>query len=140
MFEEGYYGRKNRKGFYLYDPKTGKKQKGKINPSIYADFLPGAKIEMENKDIRNRLLLMMTNEAVRCLEDGTLQSPTDGDLGAVLGLGYPPFTGGPFRYIDSLGADKVVKRLEDLAERFGKRFTPATLLYEYAEQNMRFHG
>lgn len=140
LFAAGYYGRKNRKGFYLYDTQTGKKQKGKINPSIYADFLPGAKIEMENKDIRNRLLLMMTNEAVRCLEDGTLQSPTDGDLGAVLGLGYPPFTGGPFRYIDSLGADKVVKRLEDLAERFGKRFTPATLLYEYAEQSIRFHG
>ena len=65
---------------------------------------------MKNKDIRNRLLLMMTNEAMRCLEDGTLQSPTDGDIGAILGLGFPPFTGGPFRYVDSIGADKAQAR------------------------------
>ena len=83
---------------------------------------------------------MMTNEAARCLEDGTLQSPTDGDIGAVLGLGFPPFTGGPFRYIDSIGVAKVVQRLEDLANRFGKRFTPANILYQYAQNNQTFHN
>jgi 3-hydroxyacyl-CoA dehydrogenase/enoyl-CoA hydratase/3-hydroxybutyryl-CoA epimerase len=94
---------------------------------------------MKNKDIRNRLLLMMTNEAMRCLEDGTLQSPTDGDIGAILGLGFPPFTGGPFRYVDSIGADKAVALLEKLADKFGKRFTPADILYEYAQTGKKFY-
>lgn len=139
MFKAGYCGRKNRKGFYLYDPKTGKKEKGKVNPEIYTQFATAERVDMKNKDIRNRLLLMMTNEAMRCLEDGTLQSPTDGDIGAILGLGFPPFTGGPFRYVDSIGANKAVALLEKLAEKFGERFTPADILYEYAQTGKKFY-
>ena len=139
LYQAGYQGRKNQKGFYAYDKKTGKKEKNKVNEEVYKLYLPDHDTVIKNKDIRRRLLLMMTNEAVRCLEDGTLQSPTDGDLGAVLGLGYPPFRGGPFRYIDSRGAAEIVKRLEKLSEQFGARFTPAKSLVEMARTGKKFY-
>ena len=81
----------------------------------------------------------MVNEAVHCLQDGILSSPRDGDLGAVLGLGFPPYLGGPFRYIDSLGADAVCRRLEELREKNGPRFIAADLLREKASAGQKFH-
>ena len=73
-------------------------------------------------------MLLFVNEAVRCLEEGVLASPTDGDLGAVLGLGFPPFHGGPFHYADALGPSELAARLERLAERHGPRYAPAGVL------------
>ena len=61
---------------------------------------------------------------------GVLQQPLHGDVGAVFGLGFPPFLGGPFRYIDQLGLENFVAQLEDLRARYGERFTPAPLLLE----------
>ena len=61
----------------------------------------------------------MVNEAALCLQEGILQSPRDGDIGAVFGLGFPPFLGGPFRYIDSLGLPKILSLLEELEKRHG---------------------
>ena len=81
----------------------------------------------------------MVNEAVLCLEEGILRTPRDGDIGAVFGLGFPPFRGGPFRYVDTVGADVVVARLEDLHARFPSRFSPARLLVEHARAHKRFH-
>jgi 3-hydroxyacyl-CoA dehydrogenase / enoyl-CoA hydratase / 3-hydroxybutyryl-CoA epimerase len=81
----------------------------------------------------------MVNEAVYCLQEGILQNPKDGDLGAILGLGFPPFLGGPFRYIDREGALEVVSLMEELAEDYGKRFEPAKLLKDHATENKPFH-
>ena len=73
------------------------------------------------------------NEAVRCLQDGVLRSPRDGDVGAVFGLGFPPFLGGPFRYLDHLGARFAVEVLDRLAARHGERFRAAPRLQDMAK-------
>ena len=91
------------------------------------------------EEIVQRPVLAMLNEAVRCLEDGVLRSPRDGDVGAVFGIGFPPFRGGPFRYLDTLGAGTVVRALEALDARFPGRFTPAESLRALAATGARFH-
>lgn len=83
---------------------------------------------------------MFLNECLHCLEENILESPTDGDVGAVFGLGFPPFTGGPFRYLDHQGADKIVALMEDLSSKYGARFKPANILKEYAKEGRRFHA
>jgi 3-hydroxyacyl-CoA dehydrogenase/enoyl-CoA hydratase/3-hydroxybutyryl-CoA epimerase len=75
--------------------------------------------------MQDRLVLLLVNEAVRCLDEGVLRSPTDGDLAAVLGLGFPPFRGGPFHYADSIGARALAGRLGVLAAAHGSRYEPA---------------
>jgi len=145
ILHAGYKGRKNRKGFYSYD--GGKNRLGwllgkpgkKVNKQIY-DFFGGPhRKSFEAREIQDRLTLVMVNEAVHCLQDGILASPRDGDLGAVLGLGFPPYLGGPFRYIDSLGADAVCRRLEELREKNGPRFIAADLLRAKASAGQKFH-
>jgi len=76
---------------------------------------------------------------VRCLEDEVLRAPIDGDLGAVFGLGFPPFLGGPFRYVDREGADEIVDTLNRLADQHGDRFHPAERLRPHASQNATFY-
>ena len=150
----GRYGRKSKKGFYSYD-KEGKK--GDVDPSVYSIFLapgsipvtpsitpasaePPANSDMPAVQIQQRTVLAMLNEAARCLSDGIIRSPRDGDVGAVFGIGFPPFRGGPFRYMDGLGIKIVVQRLEDLNARFPGRFEPAELLLDMARRNQSFYA
>ncbi|HRI28945.1 MAG TPA: 3-hydroxyacyl-CoA dehydrogenase NAD-binding domain-containing protein, partial [Chitinophagales bacterium] len=140
MHKDGYHGRKNRKGFYLYDPKTGRKVKGKINTAVY-DYFGGTQTRRPFKpaDIQQRMAMAMVNEAALCLQEGIVESPLDGDVGAVFGLGFPPFRGGPFRFTDSFGVDNVVKVMQKLQAEHGDRFTPAPILLEYAAQGEKFY-
>jgi 3-hydroxyacyl-CoA dehydrogenase/enoyl-CoA hydratase/3-hydroxybutyryl-CoA epimerase len=81
----------------------------------------------------------MLNEAARCLHDGVVRSARDGDIGAIFGIGFPPFRGGPFRYMDSVGATELVQQLEELNERFPGRFEPAQSLLDMARSHARFY-
>ena len=81
----------------------------------------------------------MVNEAVHCLDEGILISARDGDLGAVLGLGFPPFRGGPFRYIDAETPPAIAARLGRLKAQHGERFTPSPLLQEHARTGTPFY-
>ena len=81
----------------------------------------------------------MLNEAVRALDERVVRSPRDGDLGAIFGIGFPPFRGGPLRYLDEIGAARAVEVLEGLRNQYGDRFTPAPPLLRMAEQNLRLH-
>lgn len=83
--------------------------------------------------------MLMLNEAVRCLDESIIRNPRDGDIGAVFGIGFPPFLGGPFRYLDSLGADKVVQALRLLVQQYGERFEPCQRLVTMAEQQQQFY-
>jgi 3-hydroxyacyl-CoA dehydrogenase/enoyl-CoA hydratase/3-hydroxybutyryl-CoA epimerase len=110
-----------------------------VNEEVY-DFFGGSKrVHFDDEEIQKRLSLVMTNEAACCLEEGILNSPRDGDIGAVFGLGFPPFLGGPFRYMDRLGAGRALSMLEDLANIQGNRFKPAGILREMAAGNKRFY-
>jgi len=144
LLDAGYKGRKNKQGFYCYEAAKsarapwGKKKKKEADERVYAVF--GAERRtIDPETMRQRLALAMINEAVWCLQEEILRSPVDGDLGAILGMGFPPFRGGPFRYLDTLGAAKAVELMEDCAARFGGQFTPAPLLLDYAKQNRKFY-
>jgi len=133
----GRLGRKNRKGFFLYD-ENGKK--GGVDESVYALLPTGAKrIEMARGDIQRRCALAMANEAVRCLEEGIIRAPRDGDIGAVFGIGFPPFRGGPFRYLDAVGAAAAVQQLEALNAQHPGRFVPSAMLVRMARDGARFY-
>jgi 3-hydroxyacyl-CoA dehydrogenase/enoyl-CoA hydratase/3-hydroxybutyryl-CoA epimerase len=139
LFEAGYRGRKNAKGFYLY-PKDRQTGRGKeVNPEVYSFFGGATRKAMAATDLVDRLALLMVNEAVWCLAEGIIESPRDGDAGAILGLGFPPFRGGPFRHVDAIGAEAIVERMEELAAVHGPRFTPAPMLVEMAQSGKKFY-
>lgn len=114
-------GRKNSKGFYTYA--DGKK--GEPDTSIYSHFGGSSRKGMAASIIEDRCALVFLNEAARCLDEGILASEDDGDLGAVFGLGFPPFRGGPFHYSRTVGKEKIKTRLQELSKTYGKRFEPA---------------
>ena len=82
----------------------------------------------------------MLNEAALCLEQGTICCPEDGDIGAVLGLGFPPFLGGPFRYIDSERIGQIVSEMQKLSSTLGPRFEPAPILVHMADREEKFYA
>ncbi|MCC5942879.1 MAG: fatty acid oxidation complex subunit alpha FadJ [Balneolaceae bacterium] len=137
LVDGGYKGRKNRKGFYRYE--SGSKKKKEINEEIYGFFGGSNRKNFSDDEIQQRLTLMMVNEAVYCMQDGILENPIDGDLGAIMGLGFPPFLGGPFRYIDKLGSEEISNRMKSLQKDHGARFKPAALLEDFAKQGKTFH-
>lgn len=131
MAESGYAGRKNGKGFFRYDPKTGKKVRGKVNEQAY-DFFGGksTRKSLSDEQIQKRCSLIMVNEALQCLEEGIISCPLDGDIGAVFGLGFAPFRGGPFRYCDAEGRQTILAEMEALQKTEGDRFRHSKLLRE----------
>jgi len=135
-------GQKTDAGFYQYaaDEDADDKDPEAVNASVYGFVDSGDQSTPSADRVRERLLLIMVNEAVRCLDDGVLRTPTDGDLGAVFGLGFPPFLGGPFRYVDREGAGAIRERLQRLRDHHGPRFAPADRLSAHDSEEMRFHS
>ena len=135
-------GRKSKKGFYLYvTTRKGEIKKSGVDPTIY-DLLPGGRNRkpVVTSDMQSRLSMAMLNECARCLEEGILRSPRDGDIGAVMGLGFPPFRGGPFRYMDTLGLENVLRQLESLQKKWGDRFTASELIVQMADSKKSFYS
>jgi len=138
VIEDDRKGRKNKRGFYDY---AGESKGKEVDKSIYplvGVANPGAN-QMSAEKIAERVVLTMLNEAAFCLGEGILRSARDGDIGAIFGLGFPPFLGGPFRYMDTLGIDQVLVQLNALAEEHGERFKPAPLLLELADKGTSFY-
>jgi 3-hydroxyacyl-CoA dehydrogenase/enoyl-CoA hydratase/3-hydroxybutyryl-CoA epimerase len=136
LVEDERFGKKNGRGFYDYGSK--KKGKREVDRSVYTVLGVEPKTDLPGGEIAQRCVLQMVNEAVYCLGEGILRSARDGDVGAVFGLGFPPFRGGPFRYIDAVGAREIVRRLEEYEKAHGVRFRPAPLLLDMARENRVF--
>ena len=135
MVSDGRLGRKNGRGFFLYE--GGKK--GAVDESAYSVLGVKPTASADELTVRNRLVYLLLNEAALAVAEGVVKSPRDGDIGAIFGFGYPPFRGGPLRTIDSLGADQVVRTLEELARAHGSRFAPCEPLVEHARTGSRYY-
>ena len=141
-------GKKNKKGFYLYGKaaqtslldKVMFKKKGKqVDESVYKVLGITPSGHMAPEDIAERCVIQLLNEAARCLDEGIIRSARDGDIGMIFGTGYPPFQGGPFRYMDSLGIADLVATLQKYQARHGDRFAPCELLLNMAHEGKTFY-
>lgn len=143
MVERGMLGRKAGKGFYLYPKDAKKGAKKELNPEALAlirEQNHGAKADISIEDIQMRIISRFVNEAAYCLQDGIIRSPVDGDIGAVFGIGFPPFLGGPFRMLDVQGTQKFIDRMYVYRDAKGPQFEPCDLLKDYAAAGKKFHS
>ncbi|PKF79039.1 fatty acid oxidation complex subunit alpha FadJ [Vibrio sp. vnigr-6D03] len=134
LLNDGRKGRKSGKGFYTY---KGKKKE--VDKSVYKLLKLTPESKLPEKDIALRCVLPMLNEAVRCLDEGIIRSARDGDIGAIFGIGFPPFLGGPFRYMDQIGLKELVAIMNEYAQKYGDRFAPCDGLLTRAGNEENFH-
>ena len=139
IIEDERKGRKNGRGFYRYERKGKAYERKGVDPGVYEVLGVDPQKAVSNDEIADRCILAMVNEAARCYGDGVLRSARDGDVGAVFGLGFPAFLGGPFHYVDHRGANAIVEQLEGYQEAFGVRFEPAPVLKELAANGAGFY-
>ncbi len=136
LADRGRLGRKAKAGFYAYD-EAGKRTG--LWPGL-GELWPLAAAQPPLAEVQHRLAMVQTLEAVRALEDGVLTDIREGDVGAILGWGYMPWSGGPFSWLDILGAGQAVAICDRLAAAHGDRFAPPKLLREMAERGESFYG
>ena len=136
--ELGRYGRKNKKGFYDY-PEGGKKS---LWPGL-SDLVKPTQTAAEPEvvaELKMRLLHRQAVEMARCFEEGVVTDAREADVGAILGWGFAPWTGGPASYIDGIGVSEFVTQCDALAQKYGERFTPPKLLRDMAARGESFYG
>jgi 3-hydroxyacyl-CoA dehydrogenase/enoyl-CoA hydratase/3-hydroxybutyryl-CoA epimerase len=133
------YGRKNKKGFYEY-PDGGKKVLWAGLRDLVREVTGKAPVEEPPvEELEKRLLYIQALEAARCFEERVVTDVRDADVGAILGWGFAPWTGGPLSLIDTVGTKRFVAECDELARRHGKRFEPNELLREMAERDETFY-
>lgn len=138
MFKDGRLGKKNKKGFFNYVEKKGRAKKDGIDKTAYKYFKGNGDKTMALEEVQDRAIFLMLNEAVMCLEEGIISSTHDGNLAAVFGIGFLPFTGGPFRYMNHLGTENVLARMNEFKAKYGPKFAPRPMLVELAKSNANF--
>ncbi|WED21025.1 fatty acid oxidation complex subunit alpha FadJ [Vibrio sp. JC009] len=127
-------GRKSGKGFYIYKGKDKK-----VDTGVYTLLHLSPERKLSEQDIALRCVFPLLNEAVRCLDEGIIRSARDGDIGAIFGIGFPPFLGGPFRYMDQFGLEALVEKMNQFAEKYGDRFAPCDGILTRAGEGGRFY-
>ncbi|MCU0620083.1 MAG: fatty acid oxidation complex subunit alpha FadJ [Gemmatimonadales bacterium] len=135
MTADGRLGRKSGRGFHRYEDG----RKGGVDDDVYRLLGVKPRPDVAAEVVERRLVYAMLNEAAMAAGEGVVRSARDGDIGAIFGIGFPPFRGGPLTVIDDLGPERVVATLRDLSAAFGDRFAPAPSLVRLAEAGGRFH-
>ncbi len=131
------FGRKGKKsggGYYEYPAEGGKY----LWPGLKDLYAEQGYCDIPYQDIRDRLLFSQSLEAIRAMEDGVIEHVADGNIGSIMGIGFPAQTGGVFQFINAYGVKHFIARAEELAELYGEVFTPPQLLKEYAQQDKMF--
>jgi 3-hydroxyacyl-CoA dehydrogenase/enoyl-CoA hydratase/3-hydroxybutyryl-CoA epimerase len=135
LYKAGYLGKKNGKGFYLYQ---GRKR-GRPDPFIYSKITRRAHAMISAEEIVDRTVLLMIKEAALCLEEKIIDRPDLLDAALVFGIGFPPFRGGLLKYADQLGAKTVLEKLEQYRKKYGERFAPPQSIIDMAARGGRFY-
>ncbi|MCH8490888.1 MAG: 3-hydroxyacyl-CoA dehydrogenase, partial [Oceanicaulis sp.] len=139
MYELGRYGRKNAKGFYVYDGKS------KRLWDELGQFAPNGKLLPDDQqpsvdEIKDRILYAQAIEAARTMAEDIVADPREADVGSILGWGFAPYTGGVLSFIDTVGAAHFVKRADELKAKYGKPFEVPQLLRDMAAKKETFYG
>jgi 3-hydroxyacyl-CoA dehydrogenase / enoyl-CoA hydratase / 3-hydroxybutyryl-CoA epimerase len=130
-------GKKGGKGIYLYDQE--RKRKLGVNPEIQELIESPANPKLPG-EIQDRLILLMVNEAARCMEEHVVPEPWQLDMATVFGIAFPPFRGGLLKYADAVGNDVIYKKLEYLSRVVGTRYEPCRLLKSMGQERSTFYG
>ncbi|MFD1009424.1 MULTISPECIES: fatty acid oxidation complex subunit alpha FadB [Oceanisphaera] len=140
MYEQQRFGQKNGKGFYVYSQDKKGKLKKDADPQSYKLLaaVAGKSVELEPDDIIARMMIPMINEVVLCLEEGIIGSPAEADMALVYGIGFPPFHGGVFRYLDNMGLSAYVA-LADKFAHLGPLYQVSDGLRQMAADNHSFY-
>ena len=134
MLKAGLLGRKSERGFYLYHTKTPEPNSG-LSLFQEKDWAKG----FGSEELQRRLVLLMVNEAARCLEEEIVTEPSDVDFAMIMGTGFAPFRGGPLRYADALGGARVIGEMKRLADSGAGYFEPCALLQTLAAEGKKFY-
>jgi 3-hydroxyacyl-CoA dehydrogenase/enoyl-CoA hydratase/3-hydroxybutyryl-CoA epimerase len=134
--KRGRFGRKNGKGFYDYPPG----QKKRLWPGLTEIMPPKNASAFSFDELKERLLLIQAIETVRCFEEGVLTDVREADIGAILGFGFAPFTGGPLSYIDTMGSKAFLAKCRTYQRKYGDRYRPPALLVDLAKTGDSFYG
>jgi 3-hydroxyacyl-CoA dehydrogenase/enoyl-CoA hydratase/3-hydroxybutyryl-CoA epimerase len=135
MLTDGLLGKKSGKGFYLHDKKS---KEARVNSRINNYCTDASFARLTQDELRNRMVLLMVNEAARCLEGGIVEEAADVDFGMIMGTGFAPFLGGPLRLADHIGLSQIVNEMKRLADG-EPRFTPCNLLQTLASTGQKFY-
>lgn len=136
IVEAGMLGKKNAKGFYLYDEKG---KQGGVNPEVLK-VLPTKQKQMDETEIQMRVFLPMINEAANILQDKIVEKASDVDLGVIYGIGFPPFKGGLLKYADSEGLDNIFASIERFCETVSAdRYKPSAFLENLVKEKKKFY-
>jgi 3-hydroxyacyl-CoA dehydrogenase/enoyl-CoA hydratase/3-hydroxybutyryl-CoA epimerase len=137
MIKAGLLGRKAGRGYYLHDKS---KKDARPNPGATA-YVKGDSARTFSRDqLRERMVLLMVNEAARCIEEGIVSDPGDVDFAMIMGTGFAPFRGGPLRYADSASVGRIVGAMERLANSGAKHFAPCELLKQMTAAGKTFYN
>jgi 3-hydroxyacyl-CoA dehydrogenase/enoyl-CoA hydratase/3-hydroxybutyryl-CoA epimerase len=134
LVKRGHLGRKSGEGFYLHRDKEA------VPSEDAAHFVKDdSAANLDRVDLELRMVLLMVNEAARCVEEGIVSGPEDVDFAMIMGAGFAPFRGGPLRHADTLGVAKVVRAMNELVDEGEERFAPCALLKDLAVKDGKLY-
>jgi 3-hydroxyacyl-CoA dehydrogenase/enoyl-CoA hydratase/3-hydroxybutyryl-CoA epimerase/enoyl-CoA isomerase len=140
MYETERFGQKNGHGYYVYTPDKKGKPKKAVDPSVDVLLAPiqSSIGEISDEEIIDRMMVPMIIETARCLEEGIVDTVNEADMGLIMGIGFPPFRGGAFKYADTIGLATICEKAKALTH-LGKLYEPTERMLEMAAKGESYY-